>query len=233
MREYRGYQPQSGGLLAGEEGRSRFVILAHLHFQLSMAIFCVLEAILAGSGLAEVFTGRLGLPSSEVITWTMIILFVLNAWICLLALRFFRHPLVEYGALVGFPVAQAVILFPAFAYTDSLHPGFGVIGPLELFVAFGVLSGIAFFTRRDSTMYRRMVTWFPCFLVLLLASTLLFGYDRAWLVGVAGIAGFIVFLSEAKVMDRLPEERYVAAAVILAAAPATAYGYALFPRDMW
>jgi len=213
-------------LYAEREEQAQFLVRTYGHLVGAIVAFIGIEAFLLNSGAgSDLLQVLMGLP------W-MVILggFLLVSWLASsIAARTASVPL-QYLALGGFVVAEAVIFLPMLAYAEYKVGG-GVIGSAALvtLLGFAGLTGIVFYTRKDFSFLRPFLMFVFVLALVGIAVSLIFGFELGTWFSVAMIvfAGGAILYDTSNILHHYPRDRHVAAALSLFASVALLFWYVL------
>lgn len=152
------------------DARATFITRTYLHLLGAIGMFTALEVLLFRSGLAGSLAQRmLG------VSWLWILGgFVLVSWLARSAAHRSASTAVQYLALAGFVVAEAIIFVPLLWMANTYAPG--VIGSAAVVTLFGfaALTAVAMITRKDFSFLRGILCWGGVIaLVLIVAGAIL------------------------------------------------------------
>jgi hypothetical protein len=135
----------------------------------------------------------------------------------------------QYVALAGYVVAEAIIFIPLLVIAEINAPGAIASAGVLTLVGFGALTGIALTTGKDFTVMGAMLRWAGVSALLLIAGSVLFGFQLGMLFSFAMVvfAGATILYSTSKILRTYPEDRYVSAALELFASVALMFWYIL------
>ena len=118
----------------------------------------------------------------------------------------------QYVALVGFVVAEAIIFVPLLAIAMAMQPGIveSAVGVTLLGTA--GLTAVAFITRKDFSFLRGILVWGGILALVAIVASVLFGFELGtWFsVAMIGFAGAAVLYDTSNILHHYPEDRYVA-----------------------
>jgi FtsH-binding integral membrane protein len=207
------------------ESRSAFIWRTYGHVAAAILLFAGIESYLFDSGLAEPLArSMLG------VNWLLILgAFMVVGWLAThVAHRVESKPL-QYLALAGFVVAEAIIFVPLLAVAISLQPGIveSAVGVTLLGTA--GLTAVAFITRKDFSFLRGLLVWGGIVALIAIVASMLFGLELGtWFsVAMIGFAGAAVLYDTSNILHHYPEDRHVAAALELFASIALMFWYVL------
>ena len=207
------------------ESRSNFIWRTYGHVAAAILLFAGIETYLFSSGLA--------LPMAQSMlqmNWLLILGGVMVvSWIATHVAHSVQSKPLQYVALVGFVVAQAIIFVPLLAIAISMQPGIieSAVGVTLLGTA--GLTAVALITRKDFSFLRGMLVWGGILALVAIVSAVLFGFQLGtWFsVAMIGFAGAAVLYDTSNVLQHYPEDRYVGAALQLFASIALMFWYVL------
>ena len=205
--------------------RATFIIRTYAHLMGAMFAFTLIEVYLFQSGLAlriaQALTG---------VSWLIVLGgFMLVSW---LASRFAHttasKPL-QYAALGGFVLAQAIIFVPLLYFARSVAPGVIQSAAAVTLTGFTALTGIVFITRKDFSFLRGILFWAGIIALVGIVASVIFGFGLGtWFsVGMVALAGAAILYDTSNVLHHYPEDRYVGAALELFASVALMFWYVL------
>jgi hypothetical protein len=216
------YTPVAG---LGSDARSTFIWRTYGHLAAAILGFGAIETYLFDSGLAQPLAqAMLGL------NWLLILgAFMIVGWLAShVAHRVDSKPL-QYLALAGFVVAEAIIFVPLLAMAMLVQPSIveSAVGVTLLGTA--GLTVVAFVTRKDFSFLRGILVWGGILAIVAIVASVLFGFEMGtWFsVAMIGFAGAAVLYDTSNVLHHYPEDRYVGAALELFASIALMFWYVL------
>ena len=138
-------------------------------------------------------------------------------------------PVVQYLALAGFVVAEAVMFLPLLLVAELNVPGVTQSAGLVTLIGFIGLTGVVFVTRKDFSFMTSVLMWAGVVALLLIVASLIFGFELGtWFsVAMIAVAGGSILRDTSRIMRYYPEDRYVAAALELFASVALLFWYVL------
>ncbi|MEM7167747.1 MAG: Bax inhibitor-1 family protein [Planctomycetota bacterium] len=213
--------------MADAVDRASFVTKTYSILFLSIAAFIGVEVYLFQSGLAD----KLFHAGGSLLFFA---LFVVAGWV---ATRFAERSeslLIQFLALAGFIVAEAVFFAPLLVYATKFVDPDGSKGVLVnsvgfTLVGFAALTAVVFTTRRDFSFLRSFLLWGGLSAFALIVSGLIFGFSLGpifWIAMVA-FAGASILYDTSNVIHHYPSTKYVAAALQLFASVAVLFWYVL------
>ncbi|MET0551886.1 MAG: Bax inhibitor-1 family protein [Vicinamibacteria bacterium] len=207
------------------DARARFVSRVYTHVFAAIVAFTALEIVLFTSGLAQVIA-RVMLGGS----WLIVLgAFTLVGW---LASRVAHQAVslpAQYAALAGFVGAEAIVFVPLLYVAQYYAPGVIQSAAAVTIMGFAGLTAIAFVTRKDFSFLGGMLRWAGVLALVLIASSLLFGFELGTFFSVAmvGLAGASILYDTSNVLHHYPEDRYVGASLELFSSVALMFWYVL------
>ena len=207
------------------ESRSNFIWRTYGHVAAAILLFAGIETYLFDSGLA--------IPMAQAMlgfSWLLILgAFMVVGWLATHVAHSAQSKPVQYVALVGFVVAEAIIFVPLLAIAMSMQPGIieSAVGVTLLGTA--GLTAVAFITRKDFSFMRGILVWGGILALVGIVSSVLFGFELGtWFsVAMIGFAGAAVLYDTSNILHHYPEDRYVGAALALFSSIALMFWYVL------
>lgn len=218
--------PSAPVIQLGIDTRARFITRTYAHLFGAIVAFTLIEFLLFQSGAAESIAGAL-----LGVNW----LFVLGGFIVVswLASHFAFNAQslgVQYLALTGFVLAEAIIFVPLL-YIAQEAAGGGVIesAAVVTLVGFGALTAIVFLTKQDFSFLGGVLKWAFVVVLMGIVGAVLFGFSLGnWFsLLMVGLAGAAILYDTSNVLHHFPEDRYVGAAMELFASVALMFWYVL------
>ena len=209
------------------DSRAAFIWRVYSHVALAILGFTAIEYWLFSSGWAAPILRTIAGTS-----WLLILgAFMLVSWLAThVSLRVESKPL-QYLALAGFVVAEAIIFVPLLAQALALQAGAGIIESAVGVTLLGTagLTAVALITRKDFSFLRGILFWVGILALVAIVSAVLFGFDLGtWFsVAMIGFAGAAVLYDTSNILHHYPEDRHVAASLALFASIALMFWYVL------
>ncbi len=217
-----GYTPVSA---LGVEPRSTFISRTYGHVALAILGFGGIETYLFSSGIAyELAPRMLGM------NWLIILGgFMVVGWLASHVAHRVESKPMQYLALAGFVVAEAIIFLPLIFTAMLTQPSVIESAAGVTLLGTGGLTAVAFITRKDFSFLRGMLVWGGILALVAIVSSVLFGFEMGtWFsVAMIGFAGAAVLYDTSNVLHHYPEDRYVAASLELFASIALMFWYVL------
>jgi len=207
------------------ETRSNFIWRTYGHVAAAILLFAGIETYLFSSGLAiPMAQSMLGF------NWLLILgAFMVVGWLATHVAHKAESKAVQYVALVGFVVAQAIIFVPLLAIAITVQPGIieSAVGVTLLGTA--GLTAVALITRKDFSFLRGILIWGGVLALVAIVGAVVFGFEMGtWFsVAMIGFAGAAVLYDTSNILHHYPEDRYVGAALQLFASVALMFWYVL------
>jgi len=206
--------------------RATFIWRTYLHVVAAILSFAGTEVALFSTGLAA--------PIAESMLGTSWLLvlggFIVVGWLARGAAHRTESMALQYLALAGFVVAQALIFVPLL-YVAQAKAGGGVIesAAYVTLMGFAGLTAIAFYTRKDFSFLQPFLMWGGVVALVLIAAGTLFGFQLGTFFSVAMVAfaGAAILYDTSNIIHHYSEDRYVAAALELFASVALMFWYIL------
>ncbi len=208
-----------------EQSRGAFVSRTYTHLFCAISAFTLIEVFLFKTGMAETIArALLG------VNWLFVLGgFVLVSWLASRAAHTATSKGVQYAALAGFVVAEAIIFVPLLFIANSAAPGVITSAAAVTFAGFVGLSLVAFYTRKDFSFLRGVLMWGGIVALILIVAGTIFGFQLGTYFSVAmiALAGGAILYDTSNILHHYPEDRYVAAALQLFASVALMFWYVL------
>jgi len=206
------------------EARSNFIWKCYAHVVGAILIFAGIEAYLLESGIAA----RIAMPMLN--NWFLVLgAFILAGWGATHVAHRVESKNAQYAAFGAFIVAEALIFSPllyiAVTQFDGVvdsAAGVTILGSVGLIAT-------AMITRKDFSFLRGLLTWGFFLALILIISSMLFGFQLGtwFMVGMIGFAGAAVLYDTSNIMHHYAHDKYVAASMQLFASIAMMFWYIL------
>jgi len=205
--------------------RSAFVWRTFAHVALSFLAFAAIESWFFDSGIADRWA-----PQILGFNWLLILgAFMVVGWLASRAAHSVDSKPLQYLALGGFVLAQAIIFMPLLWLAIQLEPSIveSAIGVTLLGVV-GLVS-VAVITRKDFSFLRGILFWVGILALIAIVSSVLFGLQLGtWFsIAMIGFAGAAVLYDTSNILHHYPADRHVGAALELFASIALMFWYVL------
>ena len=207
------------------EARSNFIWRTYGHVAAAILLFAGIETYLFDSGLAyPMAQSMLGFNSLLILGAFMVV-----GWLATHVAHSAQSRAVQYVALVGFVVAEAIIFVPLLAIAMTLQPGIIESAAGVTLLGTGGLTAVGLITRKDFSFLRGILVWGGILALVGIISAVLFGFQLGtWFsVAMIGFAGAAVLYDTSNILHHYPEDRYVGAALQLFASVAMMFWYVL------
>ncbi|MDQ4149785.1 MAG: Bax inhibitor-1 family protein [Actinomycetota bacterium] len=209
----------------GADARISFIKRTYGHLFAAIVGFTAVEAWLFVTGMAEAIARAMLGTSWLLILGAFMIVGVLASWT---AARAQSLP-VQYAALGGFVLAEALIFVPLLFLANRYAPGTISSAALVTLLGFAGLTAVAFVSGKDFSFLRSILMWVGVGALLLIAASLIFGFQLGTVFSVVMVAfaGASILYSTSRILRTYPEDRYVSAALELFASVALMFWYVL------
>lgn len=209
----------------GENARSDFIWRSYGHVAGAILGFAAIETYLFDSGLAEgIARTMLGM------NWLLILgAFMVVGWLASHTAHRVESKPLQYLALAGFVVAEAIIFVPLLYIAMITEPAIIESAAGVTLLGTGGLTAVAFITRKDFSFLRGILFWGGMLALVAIAGGVLFGFHLGtWFsVAMIGFAGAAVLYDTSNILHHYPEDRHVAASLELFASIALMFWYVL------
>lgn len=205
--------------------RAAFITRTYLHLFGAIIGFALIQVALFQSGLAAVIAeALLG------VNWLLVLGgFIIVSWFASRTAHRTESRGAQYGALVLFVIAEAIIFVPLLFMAQYYAPGVIQSAALVTLLGFSGLTAVAFFTRKDFSFLGGLLRWGFIVALVLIVAGVIFGFELGTFFSVAmiGLAGAAILYDTSNVLHHYPEDRYVAASLELFASVALMFWYVL------
>ena len=209
----------------GVDVRSAFITRTYTHLLGAILAFTMLEVYLFETGMAESIA-RVLLGGS----WLIVLGgFMIVSWIATHVAHSSKSQGAQYGALGFFIVAEAIIFTPMLYLANTYAPGVIENAATVTLIGFVGLTMVAYQTRKDFSFLGGLLRWAMIGALLLIVSSVLFGFQLGTLFTVLMIvvAGAAILYDTSNVLHHYPADRHVGAALQLFASVALLFWYVL------
>lgn len=206
------------------DSRSSFIWRVYNHVALSIIGFAAIEVWLFSSGLAET------IASALFNRWLLVLgAFMIVGWLATHVAHTVQSRPMQYLALVGFVVAEAIIFVPLLFVAQAAAPGVIESAAGVTLLGTGVLTAVVFITKKDFSFLRGMLMWIGILALAAIVGSFIFPYQLGTWFSYAMIAfaGAAVLYDTSNILHHYPEDRYVGAALQLFASIALMFWYVL------
>ncbi|MBM3976412.1 MAG: permease [Planctomycetes bacterium] len=207
------------------DAQASFLTRTYAHLTGAVLLFAGLEYLLMRSELGlRIAQGILSLP------WLVIMgAFMLIGWLCTRTAHNVRSVPLQYAALIGYVVIQAVIFLPLLFICESRAPGVIRSAGVATLIGFTGLTAIVFFTGKDFSFLRGLMLFGGLLALGAIVLAAIFGTELGtWFsVAMIGFAGASVLYDTSAVLHHYPRDRHVGAALELFGSLALMFWYVL------
>ena len=209
----------------GAETRSTFIWRTYGHLAGAILGFGAIETYLFNNGYAQQMA-----PAMLGVNWLLILgAFMIVGWLASHTAHRVESKPLQYAALAGFVVAEAIIFVPLLYMAMIVQPAIieSAVGVTLLGTA--GLTAVALITRKDFSFLRGILVWGGILALVAIVASVLFGFHMGtWFsVAMIGFAGAAILYDTSNVLHHYPEDRYVAAALELFGSIALMFWYVL------
>jgi len=209
----------------GVGARATFIMRTYLHLVGAMLGFVAVEMVLFSTGVAySLAEAMLG------VSWLLVLGgFMVVGWFASRAAFNARSLPAQYGALIAFVLAEAIIFVPLLVVAQLYAPGAIESAAVVTILGFAGLTGVVFVTRKDFSFLGSVLRWGFIVALVLIVAAVLFGFELGtfFSVGMIALAGGAILYDTSNVLNHFPEDRYVGAALELFASVALLFWYVL------
>jgi FtsH-binding integral membrane protein len=205
--------------------RSAFISRTYQHLLVAILGFAAVETFFFQTGLAyPMAQAMLGVSWLLVIGGLMVVGWLFSG----IAARS-ESKAAQYGALVGYVVAEAVFFVPLLVIAEISAPGAISSAAVATLVGFAGLTLVAMYSGKDFTFLGGALRWMGVSALVLIVCGVLFGFELGTFFSVAMVvfAGLAILYETSKVLNTYAEDRYVAASLALFASVALLFWYVL------
>jgi len=213
--------------MLGDDARAAFVTRTYVHLFGAILLFVGIEFLLFATGLAEPMANAM-----LSVNWLLVLgaFMIVGTFADRVAARA-ETKAAQYGALVAFVAAEAVIFVPMLFIAAYYSNDPGVIGKAAwvTLLGFGGLTAIALTTKKDFSFLGSMLKWAFVVAIIAIVAAVLFGFELGtWFsVAMIGLAGASILYQTSNILHHYPEDRYVAASLALFSSVALMFWYVL------
>lgn len=192
--------------------RAAFVVKTYNYLFGAILLFAAIEVALFASGTAEAIAQTLGGNWLLVLGGLMVV-----SWLASHVAHTHPSTGLQFAALGGFVVAEAIVFVPLLVMAEIVAPGALKSAALVTFVGFAGLTAVVFVSRKDFSFLRTFLKWGGIMALVLIAMGLVFGFSLGTFFSVAmvGFAGAAILYDTSAVLRDFPTDRPVAAALQL------------------
>ena len=219
------YYPNTPVIELDENSRGRFIGRTYNHLLGAIVAFTLIEVTLFKTGLADAMANvMLGT------NWLLVLgAFLVVSWIARSAAHRATSMPMQYLALAGYVLGQAIIFVPLLSLADHFAPGAIASAALVTLMGFVGLTAVVFITRKDFSFLRGILMWGGIVALVLIAGGVIFGFQLGTYFSVAmvALAGGAILYDTDNILRNYPSDRYVAASLELFADVALMLWYVL------
>ena len=205
--------------------RAAFIARTYSHLFGAIVAFTLLEIVFFKTGIAEVVAQTL-----LSVNWLFVLGgFVIVSWFASRAAHVAKSASVQYAALGGFVLAEAIIFVPLLYVANYYAPGVISSAATVTLLGFSGLTFIVFRTRKNFSFLGGLIRWGLGLALVAIVAGVLFGFQLGtWFsVAMVGLAGGAILYDTSKIIHEYPEDRHVGAALELFASVALMFWYVL------
>lgn len=210
---------------ADVDTRATFIGRVYMHLLMAVGLFVAIEVGLFMSGVADdIADWMLTLP------WLVILgAFVIVGMLASRAAYRVESVRGQYLGLFAYVLAEAFIFLPLLVYANEEAPGAIESAAFVTILAFGGLTAIAWFSRKDFSFLGPFVMFGGIVALVAIVAGALFGFQLGlwFMVAIVGLAGASILWSTSRILRQFPEDRYVGASLELFAGVALMFYYIL------
>ncbi len=205
--------------------REEFITRTYGHLLGAVLAFIALEFAIFGSGLGE--------PMAQAMlagSWLIVLgAFMVVGWIASRIAHTVESISMQYAALAGYVVAEAIIFVPLLYIADQVAPGAIEVAGIATILGFAALTVIAHVTRKDFSFLGSLLMWGGVGLLGVIVVDVIYGLSLGpmFSLGMVMFAGAAILYDTSNIIHHYPEDRYVAASLELFASVALMFWYVL------
>lgn len=206
--------------------RYDFLRKTYSHLLMAIVLFVAVEVMLFTSGVA--------FPLAQAmlsVTWLAILGgFMIVGWIASHFVESKHSVGVQYAALIGYVLAQAILFVPLLVMAEmSTNADIISNAAIVTLLAFTGLTALVVTTKKDFSFMGVFLKWVAiCALVLIVLSVLFsFSLGLTFSVAMVLFAGAAILYDTSNVLYRFPEDQHVAASLQLFSSVALMFWYVL------
>ena len=210
---------------ADQDTRSKFIMRTYHHLFGSIILFTLIEVAMFKSGLAESLA-KFMLGTS----WMLFLgAFMLVGWLASHAAHSAQSKVAQYGALIGFVFAEAIIFVPLLYMANTYAPGAINSAAVVTMLGFTGLTAVAWFSRKDFSFLGAFLKWAFILAIVAIVAGAVFKFQLGvwFMVLMVGLAGGAILYDTSKILHHYPEDRHVGAALSLFSSVMMMFWYVL------
>lgn len=225
---YQDIQQESAVSRSGLGDRAQFITRTYNHLLGAIFLFVIVSVALFQSGTSykiASFFASMGMGGNLL----MMALFVGIGWFASRFAHTAESKAVQYLNLVIFTGLYAVFFSPILYIAATKAPGMIQSAATITLVGAGILTAIAFVTRKDFSFLRGVVMWGFGLGLLAIMGGMIFGFNLGtWFsVAMIGISGAAILYDTSNIIHHYPEDKYVGASISLFSSIAMMFLYIL------
>lgn len=216
---------QNPVMYAAVEERAQFIVRTYAHLLGAILGFVGIEMYLFSSGLAMPIAAWMFQFS-----WLIILgVFMLVSWVASRVAHQVDSVPLQYAALAGFVIAEAIIFVPLLVAAAIQSPDIIKSAAQVTILGFIGLTAVAFYTRKDFSFLRSFLAWGFLVAIGLIVMGIVVGFELGtyFTIGMIGFAGAAILYDTSNVLHHYPADRHVGAALALFASVALMFWYVL------
>ncbi len=205
--------------------RAEFIARTYAHLFGAIVLFTFVEIFLFSSGLAATIA-----ESMLSVNWLFVLGgFMIVGWLASRTAHNTTSKPMQYAALGGYVVAEALLFVPLLYIANYYAPGAIQSAAFVTLIGFTGLTAIVFFTRKDFSFLGGILRWGFIVALVLIVAGVLFGFQLGTFFSVAmvALAGGAILYDTSNILLHYPEDRYVGASLQLFASVALMFWYVL------
>lgn len=217
--------PHSAPTTQTIDSRSRFLVQTYGHLFGAIIGFTLLQVYLFQSGLAYTIAQTL-----LGFNWMLIIgAFMVVSWLASRVAHTVESYAMQYLALAGYVVAQAIIFVPLLFIANYYAPGAIQNAAYITLIGFTGLTAIAWTERIDFSFLGGVLKWLGLMALVLIGASIFMGFELGLLfsIGMVAFAGAAILYDTSRILHHYPHHMYVGAALELFASIALMFWYVL------
>lgn len=205
--------------------RAEFIARTYAHLFGAIVLFTFVEIFLFSSGLAATIA-----ESMLSVNWLFVLGgFMIVGWLASRTAHNTTSKPMQYAALGGYVVAEALLFVPLLYIANYYAPGAIQSAAFVTLIGFTGLTALVFFTRKDFSFLGGILRWGFIVALVLIVAGVLFGFQLGTFFSVAmvALAGGAILYDTSNILLHYPEDRYVGASLQLFASVALMFWYVL------
>ncbi len=213
-----------------EDTRAQFITRVYQHIGLAIVAFVAIEYVLFATGIAEAMADFFFGGSR--FAWIGLLLGVgLGSTIASQSAHNLNNTSLQYAGLFGEAALQAVIFAPFLYIIFQSEGAVGTVGwsAVITLLGFGVLSVVAYTSRKDFSFLRPIIMWGGIAAMVAIGISIFIGFNLGLLFSVlmVALAGAMILYKTQQIVKQYPAGAYVGASVALFASLMLMFWYVL------